>query len=179
MANSWTDWTACGDPFPTVCFTESRPRRKHEHRGLGAAMTAVEHFASICRAECCASFPGGDAFDQRHKLPLNRLTFYSRIRAKQSQGKTAVEKKQALHFALALVRALPGVFIVKEKRHRYIKEGRNLLQASSANAISAPFVFLYLLETDAEMVSKVRLRKFLLETAQFETPAKLSIVLAA
>src|ERR1700733_12534824 len=91
-------------------------------------------------------FVGSDTFDQRHKLALHSLVFHRRIGPKQSQGKTAVEKQQALDFTFAIDCALPSVRIVKEKCHRDIERRSDELQPSSANPIDAFFVFLHLLK---------------------------------
>src|ERR1700733_13131714 len=124
-------------------------------------------------------FVGSDTFDQRHKLALHSLVFHRRVGPKQSQGKTAVEKKQALDFTLAFDCALPSVHIVKEKCHRDIERRSDELQARSADAIDAFLVSLYLLASDAKLLCKPILRHLLLDTAQSETHAKFNIVLAA
>src|SRR5882672_1068117 len=116
-------------------------------------------------------FLGGNQFHQRHQLTLHRLILDLAVGPQQPQAERAVKKQETLDLARLVV-------AVVEERDGDVERGGDLLKAGSAHAVHALLVFLNLLEADAKLVAKLRLRDLLFDASQPDSLAKLNVGLA-
>src|SRR6185437_16544495 len=108
---------------------------------------------------------------QRHQLTLHGLILDLAVGPQQSQTERAVEEQQALDFARL------AVAVIKEG-DGHVERGRDLLKAGGPDPVDALFVFLNLLEADAELLAEFRLRNSLLDAPQPNSFAHLDVGLS-
>src|SRR5579872_4805815 len=140
----------------------SRPRC-HEPalRSAGPPMRSRRHLG----------FVRGDRFHQGHKLTLYGLVLDLAVGPQQPQAERAVEEQQAFNLTRLAV-------AVVEECDGHIERGRDLLETGGADAVDALLIFLNLLEADAELVAKCRLRDPLLNAPQTNSLSQFDVRLA-